>query len=72
MFTKMKGLTVGALLSIFAGSALADVPAAASTAITAIQTDGLAIADLAWPVLGAILGVSILMKLFKKFMNKAT
>lgn len=61
--------------SLVSGSAFAGisgVPAAASTAITSIQTDGLAMADLAWPVLAAIVGAGILMKLFKRFINKAT
>ncbi len=44
--------------------------AALSTAIgstlTAIQSDGLALVDLVWPVVGAITGAFILFKLFKR------
>lgn len=54
------------------GMAHAELPTAAGTAITAVQTDGLALVDLAWPVLAAIVGAGIVMKLFKRFINKAT
>lgn len=53
-------------------SAFAALPAAATSAITGIQTDGQALLGDVWPVAGAIVGGSILLKLFKKFTSKAT
>lgn len=52
-------------------SAHAALPEGATTAFTTIQTDGLALVDLAWPVLIAITGAFIIMGLFKKAANKA-
>lgn len=55
---------------IVSGSAMADLPAAIGAALTAVQTDGLALADLVWPVVIALFGATILFKLFKRFGNK--
>jgi predicted acyltransferase len=60
-----------AFLSSFIGLAYAAVPAGVSTALSGIQTDGLAVADLVWPVVLALIGASILFKVVKRFMNKA-
>lgn len=51
-------------------SAHAELPAAATTAFTTINTDGLALIDLAWvPVIGITAGF-IIIKLFKRAANK--
>lgn len=50
--------------------AMAEIPAAVSTGITALQTDALAMLDLVWPVIIAVVGVLIVMKYFKKAANK--
>jgi hypothetical protein len=52
-------------------SASAALPAAATTAFAEVQTDGLALIDLAWPVVIAITSAFIIIKLFKKAANKA-
>jgi hypothetical protein len=48
------------------GTANATLPAVVGTTLTAIQTDGLALIDLVWPVVGAVTGGFILFKLFKR------
>lgn len=65
-------LSLGALLVAISAQSMAAVPTEATTAIAAIQTDGLEIIGLAWPVLAAITGGFIVMKLFKKVVNKAS
>jgi len=59
-----------ALLSTAAGSAMAALPASVGTTVAAIQTDGQAIFDLIFPVVGVFLGLVIVIKLFKRFGNK--
>lgn len=54
-----------------ASVANAALPEGASGAFTAIQTDGLALIDLAWPVLIAVTGGFIIMGLFKKAAKRA-
>jgi len=48
------------------GQAQAALPASVTTAMTTIQTDGLALIDLAWPVVAALVGGFVLIKLFKR------
>lgn len=61
-----------AVLALASVSAHAELPAAATTALTAVQTDGLAMIDAGWPVLGAIVVGFVLMKLFKRVVSKAS
>ena len=61
---------VGSALAI--GSASAEIPVEATTAITAVQTDGTAMIAAGWPVVAAIVGGLILIKLFKKVMGKVS
>jgi len=51
-------------------SSFAALPAVIATSLTEIQTDGLAMADLIWPVVAALFGAALLFKLFKRFGNK--
>ena len=62
---------------IIAGSALligatanAALPDGVSVGFTQVQTDGLAMADLAWPVVIALTVAVILFKLYKRFIGK--
>lgn len=50
--------------------AFAALPTTVGTTLTALQTDGLALIDLVWPVVGAIVGGFILLKLFKRGASK--
>jgi hypothetical protein len=52
-------------------SAHAALNAGVSTAFTALQTDGMALIDLAWPVVTAVTVGFIIIGLFKKAANKA-
>lgn len=59
-------------LSLFGSFANAALPTVVGTSITAIQTDALSLIDLGWPLLVAVFGGLLFMKLFKKVGNKAT
>lgn len=64
---------LGAYVALTVGGvsvANAALPAAIGTALTEVQADGLALADLVWPVIIAIFGALLLMKLFKRFGTK--
>lgn len=52
------------------GEAFAALPASVSSAMTSIQTDGMALIDLAWPVVAALVGGFVLIKLFKRAASK--
>lgn len=57
-------------LGIPSTDAMAALPAAVATTFTAIQTDATDIFALAFPVVGAVLGLVIVIKLFKRFSSK--
>jgi len=54
------------------GSANAALPAAATTAFTSLQTDGLALVDLAWTAAVPITIAFIILRMFKKAAASAT
>jgi hypothetical protein len=64
-----KGLVVSSLFGVSL-SASAALPAAATDAFTTLQTDGLALINAAWPVVGAIVVGFVLIKLFRRAANK--
>ena len=69
----MKRIRYVALLFMcvaFATPTLAAIPAVVGTTLTEIQTDALALIDLIWPVVLAIMGGFILIKLAKRGGNK--
>jgi glycopeptide antibiotics resistance protein len=72
MISKAKNayLALGVTSMLVAGSAMAALPASVATTVTAIETDGQAIFDLIFPVVGVFLGLAIVIKLFKRFSNK--
>lgn len=51
-------------------SAHAALPAVVGTSLAAIETDGKDIFDLVFPVIATLLGLAIVIKLFKRFTNK--
>lgn len=53
-----------------ATGANAEVPTAASNAFTTLSTDGLAMVELAWPVLAGLTGAFLLIKIFKRAAGK--
>lgn len=57
-------------LAVVPGLANAALPTGVSSGLTSIQTDGLALADLVWPVVIAIVGAVVVFKLFKRFISK--
>ncbi len=75
MFTSKKSrniaLAAGGLSVVAVAPANAALNAGVATAFTALQTDGLALVDLAWPVVTALTVAFIIIGLFKKAANKA-
>lgn len=75
MIEKMKskigqaGLVVSLMAVAMSAHAL---PAEVTSAFTQISTDYADLSELAWPVAVAVTGGFVLLKLFKKFANKAT
>jgi uncharacterized membrane protein YeaQ/YmgE (transglycosylase-associated protein family) len=67
---KMAKTLVFGLFALMAGMVNAAVPIAATTALTDLQTDALAIVDLVWPVVGAVTIAFILIKIFRRGANK--
>lgn len=55
---------------LVAGTASAALPVGATTAFTDVQTDALALIDLAWPAVIAVVSGFIVLRLFKKAANK--
>jgi len=68
LLVKLAG--AGALLAASVGAAHAELPAVVGTTLAGIKTDGMALADLVWPIMLAFLGAVLLMKLSKRFGNK--
>ena len=69
---KLAGYLMGllALGLLTMQQAEAALSSAIAATLTGIQTDGLALVDLVWPVVGAITGAFILFKLFKRGSSK--
>lgn len=64
---------LGGLLGLAAPEAAhAALPAAVTSTFTDISTNATAMFDLAFPIVAALVGSFVLIKLFKKFANKAT
>ena len=74
MLKKAFGKTAALAVAVVAstGSAVAAVPTEASAAITEVGTDGSQIIAEVWPVAVIVIGGGIVLKLFKKFVSKAT
>ncbi len=70
MSKKLSIFSVFALGSLSSVSAFAAVPAVVGTTLTTVQTDGLEVINLVWPVMMAIFGAMLLMKLFKRAGSK--
>ncbi len=64
---------VGSIVGLAASAkpAFAVLPSAVGTTVTEIQTNGQAIFDLVFPVIGLFVGLVVVIKLFKRFSNKA-
>lgn len=57
-------------LILMGAAANAALPAGINSGFTQLQDDGLAMADLAWPVVIALTVAVILFKLYKRFIGK--
>lgn len=70
--TKIRAAKSGLAIALLTASVAvqAALPASVGTSITAIETDGKAIFDLVFPVVAALLGLAVVIKLFKRFTNK--
>lgn len=69
---KGKAAAIGAGLSAALASsfAAADLPAVVGTSLTTVQTDALAAIDLVWPVVMAVLGGFVVLKIVKRAVSK--
>ena len=67
---KRVAILFGLLMSVAFTPVFAALPAVIGTTLTEIQTDALAAIDLVWPVLLAVLGGFILIKIVKRASNK--
>ena len=67
---KRVAILIGLLMSVAFTPVFAALPAVIGTTLTEIQTDALAAIDLVWPVLLAVLGGFILIKIVKRASNK--
>lgn len=67
---KKRLAAIGGSLTLASVSAHAALPASVGTTLTGIQSDGQAVFDLVFPVVGVLLGLSIVIKLFKRFSSK--
>lgn len=56
--------------SVSTGAAFAALPGGVSSGLSTIQADGIELVNLIWPVIIALVGAAIVMKLFKRFVNK--
>ena len=68
LFAKIAGGS--AVLVAGIASAHAELPAVIGTEFAKVQANGLALADLVWPILLALFGAVLLMKLAKRFGSK--
>lgn len=66
MFTKTKALVVSAL-TVGAVAANAALPSSVTTVVNGIQDDGQALFNAVFPVIGTLVGLYIVIKLFKRF-----
>ena len=53
-----------------AGSAMAEIPASVATTVASISADGKSMFDAVFPVVGVVLGLTVVIKLFKRFTSK--
>lgn len=67
---KYIAMIVAPIAALFGTSAHAALSVEAGTALTTLQTDGLALIDLVWPVVAAITIGFVVLKLFKRGVNK--
>jgi len=64
-------LIAGFVLSIAAaGSAMAEIPASVATTVASISADGKSMFDTVFPVVGVVIGLTVVLKLFKRFVAK--
>lgn len=61
---------LGVVLGLSPVAAMAALPTGVDTAFTAVQTDAAAVLAIAAPVVLAVLGMSLVIKLIKRFGNK--
>ncbi len=67
---KYAGTALATSAMVVGFNAHAVLPAGVATGFTQIQTEGLEMADLAWPVVIALTVALILFKLYKRFVGK--
>ncbi len=61
---------MGSAVSLAAANAQAELPAAVDTAMTTVQTDGVAMVTKGFALVAAVTGLMIILGLFKKVLKK--
>lgn len=56
--------------AVFAGPAMAELPASVATTTTNIGSDGKSLFDAVFPIVGTMIGLVVTMRLFKRFVSK--
>lgn len=69
---KSKAAAFAAFALTASASAFAELPTAVTGAFTSVKTDGESMIEAGWPILLAVTGGIILMKLFKRVIGKST
>jgi len=67
---KLAVLTFLSMLGLVATSAHAEIPAVVGTALAAVQTDATALQAIVIPIVVAVLGLSLVITLIKRFGSK--
>jgi hypothetical protein len=67
---KFMTILAGIGSALFGASASAALSTEVGSAITALQTDALALVDLVWPMVAAVSVAFVIFKLYKRGINK--
>jgi len=73
MFKKIFAAASVLAVSAVSSSAFAaegDLPSGATAALDSIKTESLALIDYAWPIIAAIVGAFVVIKIFKRVTSK--
>ena len=68
LFHVLFAITIGMLFGVTTANAA--LPVVVGTTLTDIQTDGLALINLLWPVIGVLTGAFVLIRIFKRGSSK--
>ena len=56
--------------ALFSGAVFAALPTGLGAGLSEVKANGMELVDLVWPVIIAMVGAAVIMKLFKRFISK--